>query len=141
MPQVKAVCVSPVQGPKNEVKEINLIEELGVEGDHHAKGGIRQVSLLANESIDKMKAKGLKLVNGSFGENIITEGIDLLSLNIGERLAIGETLLEISKIGKECVKRCIIYYQVGDCVMPREGIFGMVVKGGTIKAGDIIERM
>ncbi|OGC11203.1 molybdenum cofactor sulfurase [candidate division WOR-1 bacterium RIFOXYA12_FULL_52_29] len=139
MPQIKAVCVNSSRGQKSEVPEITLIEELGVKGDFHAKGGIRQVSLLANESIDKMKAKGLDLANGAFGENIVTEGINLLTINIGQRLMIGQTILEVSKIGKECIKRCNIYYQVGDCIMPREGIFVKVIKGGAIKAGDEIK--
>ena len=138
MPKVKDVCISKLKGPKSEVKSINLIENLGVEGDFHAKGGERQVSLLANESIDKMYEKGLKLQPGAFGENIVTEGIELISLSIGQKIRIGETELEISKIGKECLERCQIFYQTGDCIMPREGVFAKVIKGGIIKLGDEI---
>ena len=136
---VKATCVSKERGQKTEVSEINLIKDLGVEGDFHAKGGERQVSLLACESIHKMEEKGLKLKNGAFGENIITEGIDLLSLKIGQRLKIGEAEIEITKIGKECKERCAIYYQTGDCIMPREGIFAKVIKNGNVRAKDSIE--
>jgi MOSC domain-containing protein YiiM len=137
--KVKAVCLSENKGQKEEVGEINLIKALGVEGDYHAKGGERQVSLLADESIHKMKEKGLKLKYGAFGENIVTEGIDLLSLKIGQKLKIGEVEIEISKIGKECPKRCAIYYQTGDCIMPREGVFARVVKAGKVKTKNLID--
>lgn len=137
--RVKATCISKDRGQKAGVKEINLVANLGVEGDYHAKGGERQVSLLASESIQKMKDKGLKLADGAFGENIITEGIDLLSLKIGQKLKIGQAEVEISKIGKDCPKRCSIYYAAGDCIMPREGIFAKVLTGGKIKAGDSLE--
>ncbi len=137
--RVKSTCISSKKGPKSKAQEINLITDKGVEGDYHAKGGDRQVSFLANESIEKMKAKGIKLEDGAFGENIITEGIDLLTLNIGQHVKIGQAELEITKIGKECVERCIIYHTVGDCIMPREGVFAKVLKGGKIKPGDILE--
>jgi MOSC domain-containing protein YiiM len=137
--KIKATCVSKSKGQKSEVKEINLIKDLGVEGDFHAKGGDRQVSLLASESIQKMKDKGLKLENGAFGENVVTEGIDLISLKIGQRLKIGEAEIEITKIGKECPERCAIYYQTGDCIMPREGIFAKITKSGKVKPGDYLK--
>lgn len=139
MAKVKAACVSKDKGQKSEVKSINLIADLGVEGDFHARGGERQVSLLAQESVQKMKDKGLKLEAGAFGENIVTEGIDLLSLKIGQKLQIGEAEIEISKIGKECPERCSIYYAAGDCIMPTEGVFARVLKDGKVKAGDIIQ--
>jgi molybdopterin adenylyltransferase len=137
--KVKAVCVSKDKGKKAAVGQINLIKDLGVEGDFHAKGGERQVSLLACESIHKMEEKGLKLKNGAFGENIITEGLDLLSQKIGQRFKIGEAEIKITKIGKECKERCAIYYQTGDCIMPREGIFAKVVTGGKVSPGDRLE--
>jgi MOSC domain-containing protein YiiM len=137
--RVKATCLSKVKGQKSEIKTINLIPDLGVEEDFHAQGGERQVSLLAEESIAKMRAKGLKLEPGAFGENIVTEGVDLLALKIGQKIKIGEAEIEISKIGKECPKRCAIYYAAGDCIMPREGVFARVLSGGKIKAGDIIQ--
>src|SRR3989339_1262257 len=141
MAKVKAACISSVRGPKSKVEEINLVKDLGVEGDYHAKGGLRQVSLLASESIQKQKEKGIELDDGAFGENIITEGIELTKLSIGQKLKIGEAELEITKIGKECVERCIIYYQTGDCIMPREGVFAKVLKGGQIKPGDTIKQI
>ena len=117
-----------------------LKEDFGIVGDAHAGTPKRQVSLLAIESVEKMRAKGLKVNPGDFAENITTEGIDLLGLKIGDSLRLGrEVILELSQIGKECHTRCNIYYQAGDCVMPKEGIFARVVKGGEIKAGDGIE--
>ena len=139
MAKAKNTCLSKSKGQKTAVKAIKLIADLGVEGDFHAHGGERQVSLLAAESIQKMKGKGLKLKDGAFGENIITEGIDLLFLKIGQKLKIGEAEVEISKIGKECPERCSIYYAAGDCIMPREGVFARVLKSGRVKAGDVLE--
>lgn len=139
MAKIKATCISDEKGQKSAVKEINLVADLGVEGDFHARGGERQVSLLAAESIQKMKDKGLKLEPGAFGENIVTEGIDLLCLKIGQKLKVGQAELEVTKIGKDCPKRCQIYYQAGDCIMPREGIFAQVLKTGTVKTSDNLD--
>lgn len=109
----------------------------GFEGDAHAGDWHRQVSLLAQESIDKMVAKGLDVSAGDFAENITTTGIDLLALPVGSVVKIGdEAVVEISQIGKVCHKKCAIYYQAGDCVMPKEGIFAVVRHGGTVHAGD-----
>jgi MOSC domain-containing protein YiiM len=114
-----------------------LVFDRGVEGDAHAGDWHRQVSLLAIESIDKMRAAGLDVVAGDFAENITTEGIDLMSLPIGTTLTIGDhVLLEISQIGKVCHTRCAIYYQAGDCVMPKEGLFAVVRHAGPVAAGD-----
>jgi MOSC domain-containing protein YiiM len=140
--EITAVCISNEKHvQKDEIERATLIADLGIEGDAHAGFMHRQVSLLADESIEKMRAKGLPdLKPGAFGENLVTRGIDLLSLSIGDRLRVGEDIvLEVTQIGKECVDRCAIYYQVGDCVMPREGIFVRVVEGGTVKAGDEIK--
>jgi MOSC domain-containing protein YiiM len=112
-----------------------------VDQDAHAGPGHRQVSLLAVESIAKMKAKGLSVGPGDFAENITVEGIDLVSLRPGERLRSGEALLEITQIGKECHDRCAIYHQAGDCVMPKEGVFARVLHGGTLRAGDPMEKV
>jgi MOSC domain-containing protein YiiM len=110
---------------------------LGLKEDAHAAPGNRQVSLLAQESIDKMVRLGLKVGPGDFAENITTQGLDLLSLPLGTRFRIGDqTLLEVTQIGKVCHTRCAIYYQAGDCVMPKEGIFAQVLEGGEIKVGD-----
>jgi len=116
-----------------------LIEDRGFEGDAHAGDWPRQVSLLAQESIDSMVAKGLDVAAGDFAENITTTGIDLLALPVGSEIRIGdEVLLEVSQIGKVCHTKCAIYYQAGDCVMPREGIFAVVRHGGPVRSGDAV---
>jgi len=135
--RVVAVCVSEKKGTqKTPVVEVRLVADWGIEGDAHAGRWHRQVSLLARESIQKMIDKGLTLDYGDFGENIVCEGIPLVSLPIGTRLRVGETLLEVSQIGKECVNRCAIYYLAGDCIMPKEGVFARVVEGGVVRPGD-----
>ena len=132
---VIAVCTSLNKGErKKPVASVDLVNEHGIAGDAHAGDWHRQVSLLAQESIDKMRAMGLTVSAGDFAENITTIGIDLVSLPIGSRLAIGTTLLEVTQIGKECHTRCAIFYQAGDCVMPKEGIFARVLKGGVVAA-------
>lgn len=141
MAEIIAVCTSPEKGQrKKNVGEGLLIKNLGLEADAHAGFAHRQVSLLAEESIEKMIAKGLDVGPGDFAENLTTRGIDLVSLPIGTRLAAGrEAVLRVTQIGKECHNRCAIYYQAGDCVMPREGIFAEVLIGGKISVGDNIE--
>ena len=139
MGMVKAVCISENKGErKTPVEAVELRENHGIVGDAHAGDWHRQVSLLAEESIDKMRALGLDVTAGDFAENITTGGIDLVSLPIGSRLQIGDTLLEVTQIGKECHTRCAIFYQAGDCVMPKEGIFVRVLKGGVVKPGDVV---
>ena len=126
---------------KSPVPEgFRVIRGVGVEGDAHSGGSeIRQISLLATESIDKMNAKGFSLKPGEFAENITTQGLDLLSLDIGSRIRIGQSVvLEITQHGKKCHKGCEILKKVGDCIMPREGIFGKVVDEGNIKVEDEI---
>ena len=116
-----------------------LLRDFGLEGDAHGGPWHRQVSLLANESIEKMRRKGLNVSYGDFAENITTEGVDLVHLPIGTEIRIGNSvLLRVTQIGKECHERCAIYYQAGDCVMPREGIFAEVLKEGEVKVGDKI---
>jgi molybdopterin adenylyltransferase len=137
--RVTAVCMSEVKHvQKEDVGSALLVEGSGLEGDAHAGFAHRQVSLLAEESIDKMRERGLEdLRPGAFGENLTTRGIDLLSLKVGDRLKVGgEAVLEVSQIGKECVDRCAIYYKAGDCIMPREGIFAKVIRGGRVSSGD-----
>ncbi len=137
---VKAVCISENKGErKTPVESVELRESHGIVGDAHAGDWHRQVSLLAEESINKMRALGLDVAAGDFAENITTSGIELVTLPIGSRLQIGGTLLEVTQIGKECHTRCAIFYQAGDCVMPKEGIFVKVVTGGTVKPGDEIK--
>lgn len=134
-----AVCTSERKGiRKRPVGEAELRPDWGIVGDAHAADWHRQVSLLAWESIEKMRALGLNVNTGSFAENITTEGISLVDLPIGTRLRLGETLVEVTQIGKECHSRCAIYAQAGDCVMPREGIFVRVHEGGMVRAGDVI---
>jgi MOSC domain-containing protein YiiM len=142
MSKVIAVCTSEKKGTtKTPVPEITVKENFGVAGDAHADCAThRQVSLLAEESINKMRGKGLELNYGDFAENITTRGIDLLSLPVGTRLNVGkEVILEMTQIGKECHADCAIRQQIGDCIMPREGIFARVIRGGKVKAGDMIK--
>lgn len=141
MGRIVAVCISQQKGErKKNVGHGNLVPNHGLEGDAHAGPWHRQVSLLALESIKKMQAKGLPVGPGDFAENLTTEGLDLLTLAPGTKLRIGpEAVVEVTQIGKVCHERCAIYYQAGDCVMPREGIFVAVLKGGPVKVGDSIE--
>ena len=136
--RIIAVCTSTKKGvAKKNVGQAEAKVEWGLVGDAHAADWHRQVSLLAIESIDKMRALGLKVRPGSFAENLTTEGLDLLSLPIGSRVRIGEgVVLEITQHGKICHDKCAIYRAAGDCVMPREGIFARVIEGGPIRAGD-----
>ena len=143
MASIIAVCQSEKKGTKKKpVPEVTVKEDFGVIGDAHADCLThRQVSLLATESIDKMRAQGFDLKPGDFAENITTQGIDLVSLPVGTRVTTGdEVVLEISQIGKECHAACAIRRQVGDCIMPREGIFAKVIRGGRVKAGDSIRK-
>ena len=117
---------------KTPVDKFNLIEDFGVESDAHADNWHRQVSLLASEDIEKMKEKGLELKPGDFAENITTQNIDLANLPVGTKIYIADTELEATQIGKECHSKCAIYYQAGDCIMPKRGIFAKVIKGGEI---------
>lgn len=140
--KVLAVNISLNKGErKRSVPSVTLRVEHGIEGDAHAGEWHRQVSLLAMESIAKMQALGLEVGEGDFAENITTEGVDLVNLPIGTRIALGETVLEVTQIGKECHTRCAIFYQAGDCVMPKEGIFARVITGGVIRPDDEIEQV
>jgi len=140
--KILAVSISDKKGEKKNNIDCGLfLENLGLKNDAHAEADIlRQVSLLAKESIEKIRAKGLDVNYGDFAENLTTEGIDLPSLPIGTRLKVGDkVLLEVTQIGKVCHDRCNIFYTVGDCVMPREGIFVKVLSGGEVQVGDQIE--
>ena len=137
MSKVLAICISKHKGTlKNEVSEANFIEEFGIEGDAHAGKWHRQVSLLAFEKIDDFRNKGGNVDFGAFGENLVVAGIELHKLPVGQQLQVGEVLLEVTQIGKECHDKCAIYYQVGECIMPKNGIFTRVLKGGKVKVGD-----
>ena len=142
MANVIAVCISEAKGtPKHEVPEIVLKEHHGIIGDAHAGDWHRQVSLLGTDSVEKLKSVLPDIPAGAFAENILTSGIVLYQLPIGTRLQIADTLLEITQIGKECHNNCAIRRQTGDCVMPREGVFAIVLKGGVIRAGDEITQL
>lgn len=141
MAKVLAVNISEKKGVIKHPMEKGYFEvNHGLVGDAHAGNWHRQVSLLGQESIDKMTAMGIEgLCTGKFAENITTEGIELFTLPVGTRLKIGETIMEVTQIGKECHVGCQIRTQVGDCIMPREGIFTKVIEAGWIKPGDDIE--
>ncbi|WP_326512516.1 MOSC domain-containing protein [Clostridium intestinale] len=140
MGRIVAICTSVKKGTKKEeVKEIELVEDFGLKGDAHGGKWHRQVSLLAKEEIDSFNKKGGKVVYGDFGENLVTEGIDLASLSVGDKVIIGEALIEITQLGKKCHDKCEIFYSVGECIMPTKGIFGKVLKGGDIYLGEKIE--
>ena len=137
--KVLAVCISERKGTmKHPVPEIQLRAEHGIEGDAHAGSWHRQVSLLATESVAPMRAVLPDLLAGAFAENILTGGLALKALPIGTRLRVGGALLEVTQIGKECHKDCAIRQQVGDCVMPCEGIFARVLTGGAVRPGNPI---
>ena len=139
MATVKAVCVSTEKGTqKTAIEAINLKINHGIVTDAHAGDWHRQVSLLANESVDKMRAKFPELPAGAFAENILTEGLELFTLPVGTRLRVGGTVLEITQIGKECHEACAIRQVTGDCVMPREGVFAIVIEEGCVRAGDSV---
>ncbi len=141
MGKIVAICISEKKGvQKKDIKRCKLIENHGLEGDAHAGSWHRQISLLSKEARLVMENKGAKLNDGDFGENLLTEGIDFANIKIGNKLRLGkDALVRITQIGKECHDKCSIYYQVGDCIMPREGIFAEVLKGGEIKINDDIE--
>ncbi|MBE6054858.1 MAG: MOSC domain-containing protein [Clostridium sartagoforme] len=137
MCKVLAICTSKHKGTlKNQVNEATFIEDFGIEGDAHAGKWHRQVSLLAFEKIEEFRNKGGKVNFGAFGENLVVEGFELNKLPVGQRLEVGEVLLEVTQIGKECHDKCAIYYQVGECIMPSNGIFTRVIKGGEVRVGD-----
>lgn len=138
--RIIAVCISKHKGtPKKDVGSGILKEGFGMEGDAHGGDWHRQVSLLSIEQIGTMRDKGLDVTPGSFAENLTTEGFDLESLKVGDRIKVGDqVVLEISQIGKECHTRCAIYHKVGECIMPEKGIFAIVKKGGPVKTGDTV---
>lgn len=141
MAKIIAVCKSKEKGTRKEpTTEGVLKQDYGLSGDAHADCCThRQVSLLAIESINKMRELGFEVGPGDFAENLTTEGIDLVPLPVGTKISIGKgILLEISQIGKECHLGCAIYRQIGKCIMPKEGVFARVIRGGLVKAGDAI---
>ena len=142
MAEVVSVNISEKKGTvKHEVESIKLIEEYGIEGVAHAGKWHRQISLLAEESIDTMRVMGMRFENGAFAENINTVGIDLKKLPVGTRMLVGECVIRVTQIGKECHNDCEVKKITGKCVMPTEGIFAVVERGGTVRKGDNITIM
>ena len=140
MGKVKGICISEKRGTqKIPVQEAQLVEDWGIAGDAHAGKWHRQVSLLSWEKIEEFKAKGASVEQGAFGENVIVEGYDLKKLPVGTKFRTSEgCVLELTQIGKQCHAHCEIYKAVGDCIMPREGVFTRVLRGGNLKVGDEI---
>ena len=139
MATVSAVCISEKKGvQKKQVPEIEVKRSYGVVGDAHAGDWHRQISLLGEDSVDKLRKAMPDIKPGAFAENILTKGLTLYKLPVGTKLKVGQTLLEVTQIGKECHQHCEIRRIAGDCVMPREGIFAIVVEEGKIRPGDEI---
>ena len=140
MAVIRAICISDQKGTqKYRIPEGTFIEDHGIEGDAHAGKWHRQVSLLSAEKIEEFRKKGVQVEYGAFGENLVVEGCDLRSLPVGTRFAIGEVLLKMTQIGKECHDHCAIYNVTGDCIMPREGVFAKVLRGGIVREGDSLD--
>jgi len=136
---IKGICISEQKGTqKHEACSAEFKEEWGIVGDAHAGKWHRQVSLLGLEQIEEFRARGAKVEFGAFGENLIVDGYHFKELPVGTRFRAGDVLLEMTQIGKECHSHCQIYKVMGDCIMPREGVFARVLEGGTIKVGDEI---
>ena len=139
---LKGICVSKKRGTKKvEVAEAMLVENYGIEGDAHAGNWHRQVSLLSLEKIEAFREKGAQVSFGDFGENLIIDGFDFRSLPVGTIFTIGDAVLKMTQIGKECHTHCQIYQTMGECIMPREGVFAVVLKGGQIRNGDTVEML
>lgn len=134
---IKAVCISEKKGTaKKNIGESEIVENFGLKDDAHGGTWHRQVSLLSYDKIEEFKALGVDVKDGDFGENLIVEGLDLSKLPIGTKLGINQVMLEVTQIGKECHSGCAIAQAVGKCIMPTEGIFARVLRGGTVKIGD-----
>lgn len=137
---VRAVCTSPAKGTqKTNVKSAEFIEDFGIKEDAHAGKWHRQISLLSYEKIEAFRARGAEVADGAFGENLVVEGFDFAALPVGSRFRIGDVVLEMTQIGKECHNHCQIYQRMGECIMPKEGVFARVLQGGRIKRGDEIQ--
>lgn len=136
---IRGICTSDIRGiQKTEVPEADIQVDWGIVGDAHGGKWHRQISLLSLEKINEFRAKGAEVEYGAFGENLIVEGYDFRNLPVGSRFCIGEVVLEMTQIGKECHSHCQIYQKMGECIMPREGVFAQVITGGHIKVGDVI---
>lgn len=139
---IKGICISEKRGTaKHEIEEAILAKDWGIQGDAHAGHWHRQVSLLSYEKIEEFRKKGADIELGAFGENLIVSGYDFRNLAVGTRFQCEEAVLEMTQIGKECHSHCEIYKRMGECIMPREGVFAIVLHGGTIRKGDLLERI
>lgn len=139
---IKGICISEKRGTaKHEIEEAILAKDWGIQGDAHAGHWHRQVSLLSYEKIEEFRKKCADIELGAFGENLIVSGYDFRNLAVGTRFQCGEAVLEMTQIGKECHSHCEIYKRMGECIMPREGVFAIVLHGGTIRKGDLLERI
>lgn len=139
---IKGICISEKRGTaKHEIEEAILVKDWGIQGDAHAGHWHRQVSLLSYEKVEEFRKKGADIEPGAFGENLIVSGYDFRNLAVGTRFQCGEAVLEMTQIGKECHSHCEIYKRMGECIMPREGVFAIVLHGGTIRKGDLLERI
>ena len=139
---IKGICISEKRGTaKHEIEEAILAKDWGIQGDALAGHWHRQVSLLSYEKIEEFRKKGADIELGAFGENLIVSGYDFRNLAVGTRFQCGEAVLEMTQIGKECHSHCEIYKRMGECIMPREGVFAIVLHGGTIRKGDLLERI
>lgn len=137
MAKVIAVCISEKRGTeKKNVQKVNIVEGYGIEGDAHGGNWHRQISLLQYERIQEFNARGAQVEDGAFGENIIVEGIDFLKLPIGTRFQCNDVVLELTQKGKECHTHCNIYHRMGECIMPKQGVFAKVIHGGSMAVGD-----
>lgn len=140
MGNVVAVCISEKKGTaKKNVGEALFIENYGLEKDAHAGNWHRQVSLLSHDRVEEFRARGANVADGAFGENLLVKGFDFKSFPVGTVFKCNDVVLEITQIGKQCHSECEIFHQVGDCIMPREGVFAKVIHGGVIKVGDTLE--
>lgn len=142
MGEIKGICISEKRGTqKHEVERAEFVEDWGIKGDAHAGKWHRQVSLLSYEKIEDFRKRGAEVAFGAFGENVIVEGYDFRNLPVGTRFQCGDVLLEMTQIGKECHSHCEIYKKMGECIMPHEGVFAVVLRGGIIHKGDILEQV
>ena len=137
MGKIIAICISEKRGTqKKRVPEAEFVEDWGIRGDAHAGKWHRQVSLLSHDKIEAFRARGAEIADGAFGENLVVEGFDFAKMDVGTRFRCNDVVLELTQIGKECHNGCEIFKKMGDCIMPREGVFTRVIHGGMIHEGD-----
>lgn len=137
MGEIIAICISEKRGTqKKRIPEAEFVEDWGIKGDAHAGKWHRQVSLLSHDKIEAFRARGAEVADGAFGENLVVEGFDFAKMAVGTRFRCNDVILELTQIGKECHNGCEIFKKMGDCIMPREGVFTRVLHGGIVREGD-----